>query len=100
MVSSKIFCKASWPRSSKKKTARLACSVRRTFSRSAALSCALYCAALMVLRTLPQRSGSQEAETGSEKIWLCRLGRVAEPPLPEPELLDLSVRFEEERARW
>src|SRR6185437_4419354 len=49
--------------------ARFACSVRRRFSRSAALTCALYCAPRIWLRTRPQRSGSQEASKGSV-IWL------------------------------
>jgi len=58
--------------------------VRRTFSRSAALSWALYWAWRMVLRTLPQRSGSQEAVNGASASELYTLGLPVVPPPAVP----------------
>src|ERR1700691_4595379 len=71
-------CSASWPRSSKKYSARSACSVRRSFSRSAALTWAAYRYSRTVFLTRPHRSGSQDTSHGREKS-----GMVVRPPAGE-----------------
>ena len=43
----------------------IACSVKRTFARSAALACAAYAFARTVLLSRPQRSGAHDASNGS-----------------------------------
>src|SRR5271170_5652334 len=80
----------SCPLISKKYSARLACSARRSFSRSAALTCAAYCSSWTVLRMRPKRSGSQETLSGTAARLLCC------PPLNDPAELP---RLEEERER-
>src|ERR1700689_1710498 len=86
----------SCPRISKKYSARLDFSVRSSFSRSEALSCAAYCASRTVLRTLPHRSGSHEASSGNDRIVLCSCGGEAPVPLLETGVV---LRFPEVRER-
>ena len=61
---SRICCSMSWPRISKKYSARLDCSVSFSTARSAALTCAAYCASCTSLRILPQKSGVHETSIG------------------------------------
>ena len=88
-MSSRIFCRASWPRISKKNSARLACSTSLSFSRSAALTCAPYCASRTSLRILPKKSGVQETSSGRVQAELSRPGLALELELLRlPEVLD------------
>ena len=69
--------------------ARAACSVRRSFSRSAALTCAAYWYSRTVLRTRSQRSGAHDAvERQGEEVGVRQAsarrctGAPAAPPVP------------------